>query len=108
MYFINSYFTVAIYLAVITCVICPVLYWHKTLAANSRMKRMMASFGIDEDTIANADLLHEIDTDTLKNRCRNCDVTDTCDRWLDGQVVESPSFCPNFLQFNTAARSSER
>lgn len=104
MYFVNSYFTVAIYLAVITGVICPILYWHKTLAANSRLTRMMASFDIDEDTIANAD---HLDMDTLKKRCRNCDASEMCDRWLDGQLIESPSFCPNFRQFNTAANSSQ-
>lgn len=106
MYFVNSYFTVAIYLTVIVGGACAVLHWLNVIAADSRMKRMMVSCGIAEETAENAGQLLKLDIDAVKARCRNCADIDLCERWLDGKPVENACFCPNIRHFSTAARSN--
>ena len=105
MYFVNSYFTVAIYLAVIASVMIAILRRHETVAANRRLLRMMVSCGIDGETAANANQLLNLNIGVLRDRCRNCTVTDLCDHWFDHEGVESNSFCPNVWHYAAAAGS---
>ena len=105
MYFVNSYFTVAIYFSAIFAVIAGILYWSKSIVADKRMQRMMLSCGIDESCIENADELLNIDMDPARSRCRNCPATELCDRWLAGECVASNSFCPNAWHFARVAAS---
>ena len=106
MYFVNSYFTVAIYLAVIAGVMIALLRWHESNAVNRRLLHMMVSCGIDDETAANADQLLKPDIDVVRARCRNCADTDLCDRWLDGDAALGNSFCSNAGYFTVAAGSS--
>ena len=107
LYFVNSYFTVAIYLAVITGILVAVLQWSKSIAIKTRMKRMMVSCGIDEKTAENLDRHLEMDMDAVRSRCRNCPVTDECERWLDGESIASNSFCPNAWHFAKVVGASK-
>jgi hypothetical protein len=107
MYFVNIYLMVAIYFAVIVGVIVVILGWYKPVAADSRLKRMMLSCGIDEVTASNADQLLKLDMDAVRFRCRQCPVTDLCERWLNGEAIASNSFCPNVWYFIAAADSSQ-
>jgi hypothetical protein len=106
MYFVNSYFTVAIYLAVIAGILIAILRWHESIVANRRLQRMMVSCGIDKETAAKADQRLKLDMKVLQARCRHCTVTELCDSWLDGEGVASNRFCPNAWQLTTAAGSS--
>ena len=106
MYIVNSYFTVAIYLAVIMGIVIVILHWHNLIAADSRLKRMMISCGIDEKTIADSNHLLKIDLDAVRARCRNCPVTNQCDSWLAGESGTSNGFCPNAWHFAKVAGSS--
>ena len=99
MFFVNSYFTVALYLAVIAGTLIAVSHWSHSVASKTRMKRMMVSCGIDEETAEYADQLLKIDMDAARSRCRNCPATDECERWLDGESIASNSFCPNAWHF---------
>lgn len=107
MYLVNSYFTVALALAVVGGVILAILDWYKSVASNNRMKRMMVSCGIDVQTAEKADLLLQIDMDAVRTRCRHCPVTYLCDSWLDGLAVAGNGFCPNAWIFQRAADSSQ-
>jgi hypothetical protein len=60
MFFDNSYFTVAIYLAVIVAVVVAIHHWHQSAAVDSHVQRMMVSCGIREKTAANADQLLDL------------------------------------------------
>jgi len=107
MYFINSYFTVAIALSVIGGVILAILHWRNSVVAENRIKRMMVSCGIDEEIAAKSDQLLNFDMDEVRTRCRHCPVTYLCESWLDGQAVASNSFCPNAWIFLKAAGSDQ-
>jgi len=107
MHFANSYFAVAMYLVVIVGVTIGVLRWHKSVASEHRLKRMMVCCGIDEVIASNADQFLKLDMNTVRSRCRNCPVTDLCDRWLNGEAVASNNFCPNVWHFTRAADSSQ-
>jgi hypothetical protein len=102
LFFVNSYFTVALYLAVFTSILIAVLQWNRSVATKTRMKRMMVSCGIGEQIAENADKLLKIDMDAARSRCRNCPATDECERWLDGESIASNSFCPNAWHFAKA------
>lgn len=103
MYFVNSYFTVALVLGVIGAVSLAILNWYYSATSRSRMKRMMLSCGIDAEIAEHADQLLRIDMDAVRSRCRNCPVTHLCDRWLEGEAVASNAFCPNAWIFQRAA-----
>jgi Family of unknown function (DUF6455) len=105
MYFVNSYFTVAIFLAIIVGTIIVILRWHNSVAANSRLQRMMVSCGVEPAIADNADQLLAIDMDAVRRRCRHCPVTVQCDHWLDGESIAGNSFCPNAWHLARAAGS---
>jgi Family of unknown function (DUF6455) len=105
MYFLNSHFTGAIFFAVIVGTIIVIRRWRSSIAANSRLKRMMVSCGVDKAIADNADQLLAIDMDAVRLRCRHCPVTVQCDHWLDGESVAGNSFCPNAWHFARAAGS---
>jgi hypothetical protein len=107
MYIVNSYFTVALALAVIGGIILAILHWYNLAAAKNRMKRMMVSCGIDEEIAEKADQLLKVDMVAVRSRCRHCPVTYLCDRWLDGHAIASNGFCPNARIFVQAADSSQ-
>ena len=103
MFFDNSYFTVAIYLALIVAIVLAILHWHQSAAVDSHLQRMMVSCGIDEKTAANADQFLDLDMDAVRSRCRNCQVAVLCDHWLDGETDMNNSFCPNVWLFRKVA-----
>ena len=100
---VNYYITLAIFLFGIVIVSVAALRRRKSLASESRMKRMMQSCGIDERTARYADHLLKIDMKEVRHRCRRCKDTNLCDRWLAGEAVAGNGFCPNMLKFTTAA-----
>lgn len=108
MFFDNSYFTVAIYLAVVMGVIIGILHWYEAVATDSRMQRMMVSCGMDENTAANAGRVLKLDMLAARSRCRNCPITRLCDRWLDGEIPANNGFCPNAEAFRRAAGFEDR
>jgi len=103
MYFVNSYFTVAIYLMLIAIIVGAAYYWYSLVASESRLKRMMVACGIDALFAIKADEILSLNMGDVRTRCRHCPVTDLCDRWLDGEAVASNSFCPNVWHFKQAA-----
>ena len=103
MYFVNSYFTVAIYLAVATGVFLAIFHWRNLLASEGRLRRMMESCGIDRNTAEHADQLLKVDMRAVRDRCQHCPATDLCDRWLNEEAATSNSFCPNAGVFHAAA-----
>ncbi len=107
MYFVNSYFTVAIYLSVLVAVLFALLRWRNSVASENRLQRMMMCCGIDENIAANADQLLKIDMSAVRHRCRHCPVTYLCDSWLDGEAVATNGFCPNAWIFRDAATASQ-
>jgi hypothetical protein len=106
MYFVNSYFTVAIYLAVATGLFLAIFHWHNMLASEGRLRRMMESCGIDRNTAEHADQLLKVDMRAVRDRCRHCPATGLCDRWLNEKAATSNSFCPNAGVFHAAAAVS--
>jgi hypothetical protein len=106
MYFVNSYFTVAIYLAVATSLFLAISHWHNMLASEGRLRRMMECCGIDQDTAEHADQLLKVDMRAVRDRCRHCPATGLCDRWLNEEAATSNSFCPNAGVFHAAAAAS--
>jgi len=104
MVFVNSYFTVAIYLAVVVSLILAIFHWRNSLATESRMRRMMESCGIDQVTAENADQLLTIDMYAVRNRCRHCPATGLCHHWLSEEAATSNDFCPNAPFFRDAAK----
>ena len=100
---VNYYITLSLFLAGVVVVGIAALRRRKTLASESRMKRMMMSCGIDERTARYADHLLRFDMKEARTRCRRCRDTGLCDRWLAGEAVAGNGFCPNMLKFTTAA-----
>ena len=107
MYFVNSYFTVAIYLAVATSLFLAIFHWRNLLAAESRLRRMMESCGIDRNTAEHADQLLKVDMRAVRDRCRHCQVTGLCDHWLSEEAATSNGFCPNAGIFRAAVAASQ-
>lgn len=107
-FFDNTYFTVAIYLAVIVGVIIGVLHWHQAQATDNRLHRMMLSCGMDEHTAANASQVLKLDINEARSRCQNCQITVLCDRWLNGEIIANNGFCPNARYFQRAAFFSDQ
>ena len=104
MYFVNSYFTVAIYLAVIVSLVLAILHRRNSLATDSRLRRMMESCGIDRETAENAGQLLKINMRVIRDRCRHCPATGLCDHWLNEEAATSNDFCPNAPVFRDAAK----
>ena len=107
MYFVNSYFTVAIYLAVATSLFLAIFHWRNLLATESRLRRMMESCGIDRNTAEHADQLLKVDMRAVRDRCRHCRVTGLCDHWLGEEAATSNGFCPNAGIFRAAVAASQ-
>jgi len=103
----NSYFAVAVCLAVLTGAIIAILRWRNSLAVTNRLQRMMLCCGIDEDANVRADQLRKLDMVAVRLRCRVCPITDLCERWLDGASIASHSSCPNAWHFIAAASSGQ-
>jgi hypothetical protein len=78
------------------------------MASDHRMYRMMLTCGIGEATARNANRLLDIDMQDARRRCQRCRVTETCDRWLNGEAVPGNDFCPNAARFMAAAETSQR
>jgi len=104
MYFVNSYFTVAIYLAVVVSLFLAIFHWRNSLATESRMQRMMESCGIDQETASNADQMLRVDMHVMRDRCRRCPTTGLCEHWLNGEAATGNNFCPNAPVFRDAAK----
>ena len=104
MIFVNSYFTVAIYLAVVVSLILSIFHWRKSHATDSRLRRMMESCGIDRETVENAEQLLKINMRVIRDRCRHCPATGLCDLWLNEEAATSNSFCPNAPVFRDASK----
>ena len=107
MYIVNSYITIAIYLAVFLVVSLGVFQWQQSRAVRQRVLRMMLTFGLDEETARHADALLDLDMASVYRRCRQCPSPDTCARWLNGETVPGNDFCPNAPAFAAAAQARE-
>jgi len=105
---VNYYITLALFLAGVVVVSIAALRRRKSLASESRMKRMMMSCGIDERTARYADHVLKLDMKDVRFHCRRCRNTGLCDRWLAGEAVAGNGFCPNLLKFKTAAARRAR
>ncbi len=106
--YVSSYFTVAIYLVLAVGLLIALCRRYRSVTSESRIQRMMLSCGIDEMAALNADHLLKLDMDQVRQRCRNCPVTDECDRFLAGECVAGHGFCPNAWYFERAAASRIR
>jgi hypothetical protein len=108
MNFVSSYIIVLIIGVLIIGVAVPVARRRRADASESRMKRMMVCCGIDQVGAKYADHLLKLDMRAVRERCRNCPDTKTCDHWLDGEAIAASDFCPNAQQFAAAAASRAR
>ena len=107
MYFINSYITLATYLAVFLVVTVAVCRWQQSKTVGRRITRMMLTFGIDGETARDADALLDIDMNAVRRRCRRCPSPATCERWLNGETVPGNDFCPNAPQFAAVVQARQ-
>jgi hypothetical protein len=107
MYVLNSYVTLAIYLAAFVAVSAVAFQWQRSKAVSRRMLRMMLTFGIDEDTARNADALLDIDMKAARRRCDRCPAPEVCERWLNGETVPGNDFCPNAAHFAAVVQARQ-
>lgn len=84
-----------------------ILWFRSKLSADSlsRMRRMMVSFGLDPDKVAQSDARTCVDIHEVRIRCRRCPVEDLCERWLAGDIDGDSGFCPNAKIFGGAVRT---
>ena len=74
-------------------------------ASRSRLRRMMAHYGLDPDKLANSDAGTGLDMHAVRSRCRRCPVENVCKRWLAGEIAGDNSFCPNAKLFADAVKT---
>ncbi len=74
-------------------------------ASDSRLRRMMQSFGLDPDRHMNSDTGTGLDMYEVRARCRKCPAEDRCERWLAGEIAGDNGFCPNAKIFGGAVKT---
>ncbi len=74
-------------------------------ASRSRLRRMMASFGLDLDKVGSSDAGTGLDMHAVQYRCRRCPVENVCERWLAGEIAGDNIFCPNAKIFAGAVKT---
>lgn len=74
-------------------------------ASRSRLRRMMAHYGLDLDKLANFDAGTGLDMHAVRSRCRRCPVENVCERWLAGEIAGDNAFCPNAKIFAGAVKT---
>lgn len=74
-------------------------------ASSSRLRRMMAHYGLDPDKLANSDAGTGLDMHAVRSRCRRCPVENVCERWLAGQIAGDNVFCPIAKIFSGAIKT---
>lgn len=75
-------------------------------ASDSRLRRMMQSFGLDPDKLLTSDTGTGLDMHEVRVRCRKCPAEDRCERWLVGAIDDDNGFCPNAKIFGEAAKTA--
>ena len=74
-------------------------------ASRSRLRRMMAHYGLDPDKLANSESGTGLDMNAVRSRCRRCPVENVCERWLAGEIAGDNGFCPNAKIFYGAVKT---
>ncbi len=74
-------------------------------ASRDRLRRMMASFGLDLDKVGSSDAGTGLDMHAVRYRCRRCPVENVCERWLAGEIAGENGFCPNAKKFSGAVKT---
>ncbi|MFQ5982339.1 MAG: DUF6455 family protein [Woeseiaceae bacterium] len=79
-----------------------VVWFRSKLAADSssRLRRMMARYGLDPDKVEATDAGTGLDMQAVRKRCRRCPAEDECERWLAGEIEGDNGFCPNARIFD--------
>jgi hypothetical protein len=75
---------------------------YKAARSESRMMSMLQRIGLDPELAAQADT--ETVISEIRRRCRKCQAEDVCERWLEGKLEGSNSFCPNRRVFEELAK----
>ena len=96
---------IAILLVVVAAAL--IVWFCRTLeaASRSRLRRMMAHYGLDPDKLANSDSGMGLDLHAVRSRCRTCPIENVCERWLAGEIVGDNDFCPNGKMFCGAVKT---
>jgi len=105
---VESYITVAVVIIGAVGVMIVIRNSLRAVVSNRRVYRMMLACGIDKTKARNPNELLEIDMQDVRRRCRRCPAPETCDRWLNGEMVPGNDFCPNAARFMAAAEDSQR
>ena len=74
--------------------------------SDSRLRRMMQSFGLDRDKLLTSDAGTALDMHEVRVQCRKCPAEDRCERWLAGEIEGDNGFCPNAKIFGEAAKTA--
>ena len=74
-------------------------------ASRYRLRRMMASFGLDLDDIEDSDPGTSLNMHAVRSRCRRCPVENVCERWLAGEIAGDNNFCLNAKVFAHAVKT---
>ena len=69
-----------------------------------RMLGMLTSLGLDPAIATSGDI--ETIMSEVRQRCRDCQSEDRCDRWLKGEELGDASFCPNHRVFEVLGKYS--
>ncbi len=104
---VESYITVTLVIIGAVGVMIIIRNWRHAVVSGRRMYRMMLTCGIDKTTARNPNELLDINMQDVRRRCRRCPATETCDRWLNGEMVPGNDFCPNAARFMAAAEDSQ-
>ncbi len=75
-------------------------------ASESRLRRMMQSFGLDPDKLLTSDAGTGLDMKAVRSRCQRCPVENVCERWLAGEIDGDNGFCPNAKILGEAAKTA--
>ncbi len=72
-------------------------------ASERRMMGMLEKVGLDPAIVSSGDA--EAIMKEIRQRCRSCTSEDVCERWLAGEEVGEPVYCPNVKVFETLKRT---
>ena len=95
----------AIFLVIATIALFVAFCRFVEAASRNRLRRMMASVGLDLDNIEDSDSGTGLDMNAVRSRCRRCPVENVCERWLAGEIAGDNSFCLNAKIFARAVKT---
>ena len=93
-------------IALVAVVIALFFGYRRYLQRNSerRMLGMLTSLGLDPTIASSGDI--ETIMGEVRDRCRQCQSEDKCERWLKGEEGGDASFCPNHRVFEILGKYS--